>query len=65
MLHETVPAGVLLGVPLVSVTVAVQLVALPCTTELGVQLTLVLVARFTVSAGLVLPLLVAKVISPP
>ena len=48
--------------PLVSVTVAVQVVAFPCTTEAGLQFTLVLVARLTVRAKF--PLLTAWVVSP-
>jgi hypothetical protein len=65
LLQLTVPVGVLL-VPLgsVSLTVAVQVVGLPAWNELGVQLTLVLVAR-VVAVTAVLPLLVACLVSPP
>jgi len=61
----TVPVGVL-GVPVsVSLTVAVQVVDCPTTTDPGLQLTLVLVVRFGGSATSVMPLLPAWVESPP
>ena len=58
----TVPVGVV-GEAVVSVTVAVQVVGLPTETVYGVQLTLVLVGRLTVTV--VVPELVACVKSPP
>jgi hypothetical protein len=55
-----------LGVPVsVSLTVAVQVVDCPTTTDPGLQLTLVLVVRFGGSATSVMPLLPAWVASPP
>ena len=45
LLKFTVPAGVLAPVPLVSVTVAVQLVALVTATGFGLQATVVPVPR--------------------
>jgi len=59
----TVPVGVLAVPPLVSLTVAVQVVDPPTGTLAGVQLTLVLVARF-VTVTVVVPELVACVVSP-
>ena len=61
----TVPLGVTAGGVSVSVTVAVQVVDCPTTTDPGVQLTLVLVVRLGGSATSVLPLLPACVPSPP
>ena len=58
----TVPVGVV-GEAVVSVTVAVHVVGLPTATVAGVQLTLVLVVRLTVTV--VVPELVACVVSPP
>jgi hypothetical protein len=61
----TVPVGVVVGGVSVSVTVAVQLVDCPTTTDPGVQPTLVLVVRLGGSVTSVLPLLPACVASPP
>jgi hypothetical protein len=49
----------------VSLTVAVQVVDCPTTTDPGLQLTLVLVVRFGGSATSAMPLLPAWVASPP
>jgi hypothetical protein len=64
LLKLTVPVGVL-GVPVsVSLTVAVQVVDCPMTTDAGLQLTLVLVERLLTVTRLV-PELPAWVVSPP
>src|SRR5207244_353378 len=59
----TVPVGAVAEPGVASVTVAVQLVALPTGTEAGVQLTPVVVARVS-SDQTVVPELVACVVSP-
>ena len=57
VLHATVPTGVVALPGLVSLTVAVQVVGVLMPTGLGVQLTVVLVARrVTVSVAVPLPL---------
>jgi len=62
LMKETLPVGVV-GVPVVSVTVAVQVVLTPTGTLVGVQLTLVDVERW-VTTTVVVPLEVACVPSP-
>jgi hypothetical protein len=47
------------------VTVAVQVVACPTTTAVGLQLTPVLVERFAVTTTAAVPELPAWVVSPP
>jgi hypothetical protein len=63
VLQLTVPLGVEPLPPLVSVTVAVQVVASFTVTEDGEQLTLVALARFTMMSKL--PLEVKCGVSPP
>ena len=63
VLKLTVPVGVVAPAPAVSVTVVVQVVVPFTGTVVGVQLTLVLVDRL-VAPTLVLPLLVAWLLSP-
>src|SRR3989442_6680710 len=64
LLKLTVPVGVL-GVPVsVSLTVAVQVVDCPTTTDAGLQLTLVPVERL-LTVTVVVPELPAWVVSPP
>src|SRR2546425_1075271 len=64
LLKLTVPVGVL-GVPVsVSLTVAVQVVDCPTTTDAGLQLTLVLVERL-LTVTMLVPELPAWVVSPP
>jgi hypothetical protein len=63
LLKLTVPLGVLLVPTSASLTVAVQVVACPTTTDAGLQLTLVLVERL-LTVTMVLPKLLAWVESP-
>src|SRR2546427_816972 len=65
LLKLTVPVGVLLVPASVSLTVAVQVVGWPTTTDAGLQLTLVLVERFAVTITVVVPELPEWVLSPP
>src|SRR2546428_6604888 len=64
LLKLTVPVGVLLVPASVSLTVAVQVVGWPTTTDAGVQPTLVLVERL-LTVTVVEPELPAWVVSPP
>ena len=65
LLKLTVPVGVLLVPVSVSLTVAVQVVAWPTTTDAGLQPTLVLVDRFAVTITPVEPELPEWMVSPP
>jgi hypothetical protein len=64
LLKPTVPVGVLLVPTSVSLTVAVQVVDCPTTTDAGLQLTLVPVERL-LTVTMVVPELTAWVVSPP
>jgi hypothetical protein len=63
LLKVTVPVGVVAPAPEVSLTVAVQMVDIPCWRVLGTQLTLVEDERI-VAVTVVVPLLVECVVSP-
>ena len=63
LVNVTVPAGVVAPAPEVSLTVAVQVVDIPCWRVLGTQLTLVEDERI-VAVTVVVPLLVTCVLSP-
>ena len=64
LLKLTVPVGVLLVPTSVSLTVAVQVVGWPTTTDAGLQPTLVLVERL-LTVTVVVPELPVWVVSPP
>ena len=65
LLNVTAPMGVVAPAPEVSLTVAVQVVDMPCWRVLGTQLTLVDDERAGIVAVTgVVPLLVACVLSP-
>src|SRR5438034_1028810 len=63
-LKATLPVGAVAEAGVASVTVAVQLVALPTGTEAGEQLTMVVVPCLS-AVTTVVPLLVSCVVSPP
>jgi hypothetical protein len=63
LVNVTVPVGVVAPPPEVSLTVAVQVVDIPCWRVLGTQLTLAEAERI-VAVTVVVPLLVECVLSP-
>ena len=63
-LKPTLPVGAVAETSVLSVTVAVQLVALPTGTVAAAQLTIVVVACLS-AVTTVVPLLVSCVVSPP
>ena len=65
LVQLTVPVGVVFVPTSVSVTVAVQVVGCPTTTDDGEQLTPVVVERFAVTVTTVVPELPRCVESPP
>jgi len=65
LVQLTVPVGVVFVPTSVSVTVAVQVVGCPTTTDDGEQITVVPVERFAVTVTVVVPELPKCVESPP
>ena len=65
LVQLTVPVGVVFVPASVSLTVAIQLVAWPRTTDDGEQVTVVPVERFAVTVTAVVPELPRCVASPP
>jgi hypothetical protein len=64
LVQLTVPVGVLAVPVLASLTVAVHVVDVPTSTEVGLQLTLVVLLRLAVTVRLKVPLLPVCVESP-